>query len=96
MVKRLEFSNNDKSSYVYLEDEVIVEAGFCGEIHSKSNQSWAVAAKAVLSLHKEENKKYNMLLMEMRRTAFEYHKLKEAIKLILAEDNECKNIMAEL
>lgn len=85
MAKRLEFSNNDKSSYVYVEDEVIVGAGFCGECHSKSNPCWEVVAKAVLSLQKEESERYNMLLKQMRKSALEYHRLKEAIVLLVAE-----------
>lgn len=96
MVKRLEVFNNDKSSYVCLENEVIVEAGFCGESHSKDSPRWEVAAKAVLSLREKENKKYNMLLEQMRKTAHEYLKLKEAIELILAEDSEKETILAEL
>lgn len=96
MAKRLEVSNNDMSSYVYVEDDVIVGAGFYGECHSKSNPCWEVAAKAVLSLRKEENERYNMLLKQMRKSALEYHRLKEAIERLVAELPECKTIMAEL
>ncbi len=94
MIRRLEVSSGE--SYVHLEDEVIVEAGFCGECHNKKEPYWEVAAQAVLSLRKEEKEKYDMLLKQMRKTALEYHRLKEAIEKILPEDNERETILAEL
>lgn len=96
MTKRFEASIDDLSFYVDVEGNVIVEAGLGEECHSKSNPCWEIAAKVVLKLREEKREEYTKLLGELRKTALEYFKLKEAIKLTLTEDNERKTIMAEL